>query len=322
MGVALTAPASTRCEVAAHRLAGLFVAVALLFVSPGSAMAGFEDGSAAYKSGDYYTSFREFMPLAVAGDSRAQVAVGLMYASGEGVPQDDAEALRWFRLVRRPGQRGRAMDARRDICRRTRTASGLCDGLHVAQSGRGELRGNTTKDIVAWRDKIAARLSRAERARGQELAHNWRPPSTAGSEGATPNPFKAELDRRARRDREVQQLLADLGYDPGPSDGVVGPKTRAAIRAFQADVGPPVDGQSSDALHTALADAVSSGQNVAARSAPTPPRLDATGTGFAVSQNGQLATQSSRRGWLRRGAGSGTRSGNSVGRGRGPRSRE
>ena len=40
---------------------------------------------------------------------------------------------------------------------------------------------------------------------------------------------------RNRRDDvlEVQRLLAEAGYDPGPIDGIVGRKTIAAIRAFQ-----------------------------------------------------------------------------------------
>jgi hypothetical protein len=41
---------------------------------------------------------------------------------------------------------------------------------------------------------------------------------------------------RAERS-EVQRLLADRGYDVGPVDGVLGPKSRAAIKAFQADRG-------------------------------------------------------------------------------------
>ena len=32
---------------------------------------------------------------------------------------------------------------------------------------------------------------------------------------------------------EMQRLLAGLGFDPGEPDGVVGSKTRAALRAFQ-----------------------------------------------------------------------------------------
>jgi len=41
----------------------------------------------------------------------------------------------------------------------------------------------------------------------------------------------------------IQQRLADLGYDPGPIDGAMGPKTREAIKAFQKQAGLPVDGQ-------------------------------------------------------------------------------
>jgi len=35
--------------------------------------------------------------------------------------------------------------------------------------------------------------------------------------------------------RTVQRTLADGGYDPGPLDGALGPRTRAAIRAWQRD---------------------------------------------------------------------------------------
>ena len=41
---------------------------------------------------------------------------------------------------------------------------------------------------------------------------------------------------------ELQQLLADLGYETGPIDGIVGPLTRTAVRGFQRDVGRPADG--------------------------------------------------------------------------------
>ena len=34
---------------------------------------------------------------------------------------------------------------------------------------------------------------------------------------------------------ELQQLLIDAGYDPGPADGIIGSMTRDAIRAFQKD---------------------------------------------------------------------------------------
>ena len=38
--------------------------------------------------------------------------------------------------------------------------------------------------------------------------------------------------------REVQQALLDSGFDPGPIDGVMGPRTKAALRKYIA-VPPP-----------------------------------------------------------------------------------
>jgi peptidoglycan hydrolase-like protein with peptidoglycan-binding domain len=48
---------------------------------------------------------------------------------------------------------------------------------------------------------------------------------------------------------EIQAGLAELGYDPGPVDGLLGRKTRDAIMAFQKDQGLTVDGQYSDILY-------------------------------------------------------------------------
>jgi peptidoglycan hydrolase-like protein with peptidoglycan-binding domain len=48
--------------------------------------------------------------------------------------------------------------------------------------------------------------------------------------------------------REMQALLNRAGYDVGVPDGVVGARTRAAIRAFQAGRGTLADGQASPTL--------------------------------------------------------------------------
>lgn len=52
--------------------------------------------------------------------------------------------------------------------------------------------------------------------------------------------------------REVQRRLQADGYDPGPIDGVYGPKTARAIANFQASHGAPPDGKISDELLDAL----------------------------------------------------------------------
>ena len=40
--------------------------------------------------------------------------------------------------------------------------------------------------------------------------------------------------------REVQQLLVELGLDPGPIDGILGPKTRAALNEWKESSGSKV----------------------------------------------------------------------------------
>ncbi|BCO08848.1 hypothetical protein GF1_12240 [Desulfolithobacter dissulfuricans] len=45
-----------------------------------------------------------------------------------------------------------------------------------------------------------------------------------------------------QRVEELQKRLQELGYDPGPADGVFGPRTEMAVLAFQEDKGLSVDG--------------------------------------------------------------------------------
>ena len=49
----------------------------------------------------------------------------------------------------------------------------------------------------------------------------------------------------------IQTLLAELGYAPGPADGVMGQRTRAAVREFQQDKGLEVTGEATDELRVA-----------------------------------------------------------------------
>jgi len=53
-----------------------------------------EEIIAAHKSGDYDKAFTLAKPLALQGDAQAQYALGVMYSSGQGVRQNDAEATK------------------------------------------------------------------------------------------------------------------------------------------------------------------------------------------------------------------------------------
>ncbi len=48
--------------------------------------------------------------------------------------------------------------------------------------------------------------------------------------------------------RRVQRMLADLGYEPGPADGVPGSKTRRAVRDYQKESDVATDGRVTAAL--------------------------------------------------------------------------
>lgn len=48
--------------------------------------------------------------------------------------------------------------------------------------------------------------------------------------------------------RQIQENLTKLGYDPGTADGKMGRKTRAAIKAYQRDVGMTADGKATNSL--------------------------------------------------------------------------
>ena len=59
---------------------------------------GFEGTADAFERDDYETAYKLFSPLAEQGDARAQCNLGLMYHEGQGVPEDNKEAIKWWRL--------------------------------------------------------------------------------------------------------------------------------------------------------------------------------------------------------------------------------
>ena len=80
---------------------GAFVA---LMLAPGAGAAqDFDAGQSAYSAGDYATALQELRPLAENGNASAQNTLGLMYSNGQGVPQDDSEAARLYRVAAEQG---------------------------------------------------------------------------------------------------------------------------------------------------------------------------------------------------------------------------
>jgi len=62
-------------------------------------------------------------------------------------------------------------------------------------------------------------------------------------EGAEPRSSNLEAVSDRNVIRDAQMALRDAGFDPGSIDGVMGRKTRAALREFQASQGLPKTGR-------------------------------------------------------------------------------
>src|SRR5262249_47353074 len=88
------------------RLKQILVTVCLVSSFATVAAAGpIDDAVSARLKGVYEAGLRILRTRAEKGDASAQSSLGFMYATGQGVKQDDAEAAKWYRLA---AERGRA----------------------------------------------------------------------------------------------------------------------------------------------------------------------------------------------------------------------
>ena len=79
------------------------VATALLLTAVSAATADLTAAVSAIERGDYATALHELRLLAEQGDAKAQFNLGVMYAKGGGVPQNDRQAVFWWRKAAEQG---------------------------------------------------------------------------------------------------------------------------------------------------------------------------------------------------------------------------
>lgn len=92
------------------------------------------------------------------------------------------------------------------------------------------------RDVEAYRTQIVSEAIREARQLGRSYQPSYPSVSPGVSTSTAPKKPNAQFTR------EAQQILADLGYDPGPVDGDYGRRTADAVKAFQRDVGITQDG--------------------------------------------------------------------------------
>ena len=97
---------ASRSMKTVKQAARLLASVTMLFVTMGALPVSaqtLDEAVAAYDQGDFATALRGFRSFAEQGNAFAQFSLGIMYAIGDGVPENDSETLRWFRLAAEQG---------------------------------------------------------------------------------------------------------------------------------------------------------------------------------------------------------------------------
>src|SRR4051794_25180579 len=86
----------------------LSAALLLMLAVPRPLMADpVADGIAAYHRKDYATAHRLWRPLAERGNAGAQSNLGVLYATGRGVPKSKELAYMWFNIANDKSNRDR-----------------------------------------------------------------------------------------------------------------------------------------------------------------------------------------------------------------------
>lgn len=170
--------------------------------------------AALYASGqlgdqEFETAAEWFTKAAELGMTDSQFNLGMLYARGLGVDQDFEQSYKWFALAARSGDAD-AGKARDDIAK-----SLTADAIKRLGS-----------DVAAWK------------AEPIELAANFAPLGTWAKDF---DPGQAISTRDVVS--KVQQALVKLGFDVGTPDGLAGPKTAEAIKAFETGTGMAPSGK-------------------------------------------------------------------------------
>ena len=74
--------------------------------------------------------------IAEQGDATAQFNLGLMYDTGEGVPENDAEAVRWYRMAAEQGDANGAAQSGSHVSHWRRRSRKRCRGGAMVSHGR------------------------------------------------------------------------------------------------------------------------------------------------------------------------------------------
>lgn len=174
---------------------------------------------------NYPEAIKWFEKSAVQGLPRAQYNLGIMYEDGLGGTPNLVEAARWYAIAARRGEAD-------------------------AKERYTEIKAQLSNEEAAEVDRLVAATEIAAQSPASPGIPAANPDAAAQDEMAPPPPARPASDGAVTRSQlaEIQTILNRLNFDPGPADGLMGDKTRFAIREYQTTMGLDVTGEPSQSL--------------------------------------------------------------------------
>jgi hypothetical protein len=114
-----------------------------------------------------------FRLAAETGLAQAQYNLGVMYGDGEGVPQDDKEAVKWYQLAAEQG----VTEAQIKLGKMYSKGQGVeqdyvlaCAWIYFARFRLDKFDQGAMKDI----DRMSEEMTPEQIEKAKEIAHSWR----------------------------------------------------------------------------------------------------------------------------------------------------
>ncbi len=111
-----------------------------------------------------------FQKAAAQGDATAQFNLGGMYRDGEGVPKDSVKAVEWYQKAAAQG----GTLAQYNLGWMYRNGEGVAADIVLAYAWSNLSAGAGFKHAIESRNRYEAQLSVVEKAEGQRLSSNWK----------------------------------------------------------------------------------------------------------------------------------------------------
>lgn len=215
-----------------------------------------ENANREYQSKDYRAAFASYKAAAELGGSYGQFMLANMYLSGEGCKRNPSESYRWMKKSADLGYPpanyllGRAAVAQNPLTAveyfkkaadKEHEESMYALGLMYAIGIGGE-KANTVEALRWFRMAKAQGFPVEEELLSESEIKSYM--KRINKQTAQANKMAANKMEVSKKEiiQEIQKILAQFGYNPGPADGVYGEKTRLAIQEFQRENNIDADG--------------------------------------------------------------------------------